>query len=97
MVLVLQEESHQSRLKELDAITSDRDNARREFEALRKKRLDEFMTGFSVITSKLKEMYQVNTITVHITKYKALCHQLSLSQRVLQLVCVACDGNPVLQ
>ena len=79
MVIVLQEECHQTRLQELDAITSDRDNARREFEALRKKRLDEFMTGFSVITSKLKEMYQVYTITVDITKYKELCRQLSLS------------------
>lgn len=56
------EECHQTRLQELDAITSDRDNARREFEALRKKRLDEFMTGFSVITSKLKEMYQMITL-----------------------------------
>ena len=26
---------------------------------MRKQRLDEFMTGFSVITTKLKEMYQV--------------------------------------
>ena len=49
----------QVRLRELDSITSDRDSARKEFEDMRKRRLDEFMTGFSVITSKLKEMYQV--------------------------------------
>ncbi len=32
---------------------------RARFEDMRKQRLDEFMAGFSVITSKLKEMYQV--------------------------------------
>ena len=48
-----------ARLAELDAITSERDGARRRFEELRKQRLDQFMTGFSTITYKLKEMYQV--------------------------------------
>ena len=61
-LLLLQSELHQSRLQELDAITSDRDAARKEYEDLRKRRLDEFMAGFSVITSKLKEMYQVKPI-----------------------------------
>lgn len=32
---------------------------RREYEALRKSRLDEFMGGFNIISLKLKEMYQV--------------------------------------
>lgn len=41
-------------------MTSERDQKRREHEAMRKQRLDEFMAGFSVITTKLKEMYQVN-------------------------------------
>ncbi len=54
-----QDEAHQSRLKELDSITSERDEVRRRFEDMRKQRLDEFMAGFSTITSKLKEMYQV--------------------------------------
>lgn len=32
------------------------------YEGLRKKRLDEFMGGFSVITLRLKEMYQMLTL-----------------------------------
>ena len=55
----MQEELHQARLKELDQMTSERDTARAEFETMRKQRLDEFMAGFSTITNKLKEMYQV--------------------------------------
>ena len=54
-----QEELYQSRLKDLDGITAERDDARKQFEDMRKQRLDLFMAGFSVITSKLKEMYQV--------------------------------------
>lgn len=46
-------------MKELDAITGERDTARTSYDTLRKKRLDEFMAGFIIITSKLKEMYQV--------------------------------------
>jgi chromosome segregation ATPase len=55
----MQEELHEARLKELDQMTSERDTARAEFETMRKQRLDEFMAGFSTITNKLKEMYQV--------------------------------------
>lgn len=55
----LQEEAYLARVKELDDVTNDRDQKRKEHEAMRKQRLDEFMTGFSVITTKLKEMYQV--------------------------------------
>ena len=40
-------------------MTGARDKCRGEFEDMRKQRLDEFMSGFSVITNKLKEMYQV--------------------------------------
>lgn len=58
-VRVLKDEAHQARLKELDDITTERDGARTMFEDMRKQRLDEFMAGFSTITSKLKEMYQV--------------------------------------
>lgn len=54
-----QDEAHQARLRELDAITAERDARRSEFESFRKQRLDEFMAGFSTITNKLKEMYQV--------------------------------------
>ena len=48
-----------NRVNELDQITEERDNKRKDYDALRKRRLDEFMAGFSVITMKLKEMYQV--------------------------------------
>jgi structural maintenance of chromosome 4 len=47
---------------ELDQITEVRDRQRQLHEDLRKRRLDEFMTGFAVITSKLKEMYQMITL-----------------------------------
>ncbi len=40
-------------------MTGERDKCRGEFEDLRKQRLDQFMSGFSIITNKLKEMYQV--------------------------------------
>jgi structural maintenance of chromosome 4 len=53
---------HASRVTELEAATASRDKQRVEFEGLRKKRLDEFMAGFSVITLKLKEMYQMITL-----------------------------------
>ena len=35
---------------------------REEYEGLRKRRLDEFMAGFHVISLKLKEMYQMITL-----------------------------------
>ena len=54
-----QDELHQARLVELDTVTGERDKCRGEFEDLRKQRLDQFMSGFSIITNKLKEMYQV--------------------------------------
>lgn len=47
------------RAKDLDHITTARDAAKGTFDQLRKSRLEEFMTGFSAISSKLKEMYQV--------------------------------------
>jgi len=50
------------RMKELDAITDQRDTKRKQHEALRKKRLDEFMAGFQNITMRLKEMYQMITL-----------------------------------
>lgn len=48
------------RAKDLDQITEARDAAKNKFDGLRKSRLEEFMTGFSAISSKLKEMYQVS-------------------------------------
>ena len=54
------EEQYLQRVEELDSATSSRDAARKEFDDLRQQRLDCFMAGFSVITTKLKEMYQVS-------------------------------------
>nr|KAG5701435.1 hypothetical protein BaRGS_032767 [Batillaria attramentaria] len=56
------EELYLARVVELDQITEVRDKQRKYHEELRKRRLDEFMAGFAVITSKLKEMYQMITL-----------------------------------
>ena len=48
-----------SRAKDLEDVTAARDAAKDHFDKLRKTRLDEFMSGFNAISSKLKEMYQV--------------------------------------
>ncbi len=44
----------------MDSVTTSRDAAKARYDDLRKTRLEEFMTGFSAISSKLKEMYQVS-------------------------------------
>jgi structural maintenance of chromosome 4 len=56
------EEEWRSRVADLDTITDMRDAQRREYEALRKRRLDSFMGGFSQITLRLKELYQMITL-----------------------------------
>ncbi len=43
-------------------MTEQRDETRAQFDELRKKRLDEFMAGFNVISLRLKEMYQMITL-----------------------------------
>lgn len=50
------------RVGELDQITELRDQQRKQHEELRKQRLEEFMAAFTVITNKLKEMYQMITL-----------------------------------
>ena len=50
------------RVRELDEMTAQRDGQRKTYDSLRKQRLEEFMTGFSIITLKLKEMYQMLTL-----------------------------------
>ncbi|KAF9443745.1 hypothetical protein P691DRAFT_712872 [Macrolepiota fuliginosa MF-IS2] len=52
----------ENRAKELEEVTKRRDKQKEEYDSLRKKRLDEFMTGFSLISLKLKEMYQMITL-----------------------------------
>lgn len=53
------EEEFLNRAKDLEGVTAQRDAQKAKYDGLRKQRLDEFMTGFSLISSKLKEMYQV--------------------------------------
>lgn len=53
---------YMQRVGQLDAITVQRNTARKVYDGLRKKRLDEFMAGFTQITMKLKEMYQMLTL-----------------------------------
>lgn len=55
-------EIYEERVAELTSVTAERDSFRRMHEELRKKRLDEFMSGFNIISLKLKEMYQMITL-----------------------------------
>lgn len=43
-------------------MNEERNRIRKEFDGLRKRRLDDFMCGFSEITLKLKEIYQMITL-----------------------------------
>ncbi|KAM8853656.1 structural maintenance of chromosomes protein 4 isoform 1-T2 [Synchiropus picturatus] len=56
------EELYLQRVAQLDEITAERDRFKRGYEDLRKQRLNEFMTGFNIITNKLKENYQMLTL-----------------------------------
>jgi len=56
------EKDYLSKVSELDVATEERQQAKKEHEELRRLRLEKFMTGFSVITLKLKEMYQMITL-----------------------------------
>lgn len=55
-------DEYKGQVTELDSLTAKRDVARKENDGLRKARLDEFMKGFSAITLKLKELYQMITL-----------------------------------
>ena len=56
------EKEYLLRVAALQAVSEGREAARREFDALRKARLDAFMEGFATITLRLKEMYQMITL-----------------------------------
>lgn len=60
--MCVQEELYLQRVAQLDEITTERDKFKRAYEDLRKQRLNEFMTGFNMITNKLKENYQMLTL-----------------------------------
>lgn len=52
---------YMERVKILEDITNKRNSLRNTFEDVRKKRFNEFMRGFGVITRRLKEMYRMIT------------------------------------
>ncbi|KAG1879662.1 RecF/RecN/SMC N terminal domain-containing protein [Suillus tomentosus] len=56
------EEEFMKRAKDLEETTAARDAQKQLYDGLRKQRLDEFMAGFSLISLKLKEMYQMITL-----------------------------------
>ncbi|GMH05121.1 hypothetical protein Nepgr_006961 [Nepenthes gracilis] len=53
---------YHERVEELNTVTEERDQIKKQYDEWRKKRLDEFMDGFNVISLKLKEMYQMITL-----------------------------------
>jgi structural maintenance of chromosome 4 len=53
------DEEYKERATDLEGVTKERDRVKAEVDSLRKRRLDEFMQGFNIISQKLKEMYQV--------------------------------------
>eukprot|EP00250_Pteridium_aquilinum_P018347 c24044_g1_i1 orf=299-4012(-) len=53
---------YSERVNELNEVTQERDDLKKTYDDLRKKRLDEFMAGFNAISLKLKEMYQMITL-----------------------------------
>ncbi|CAB9521168.1 Structural maintenance of chromosomes protein 4 (Fragment) [Seminavis robusta] len=56
------EADYLARVGELNEITESRNASRKEYDELRRKRLEMFMNGFGKITLKLKEMYQMITL-----------------------------------
>ncbi|KAG0214660.1 hypothetical protein BGX28_001698 [Mortierella sp. GBA30] len=56
------EEEYLARAKDLEEITIRREEAKKAYDELRKRRLDEFMAGFQIISLRLKEMYQMITL-----------------------------------
>ncbi|KAL2045715.1 hypothetical protein N7G274_002146 [Stereocaulon virgatum] len=55
-------QEHASRSSDLQVAVTSRDTAKRRCDELRKLRLEGFMTGFSLISLRLKEMYQMITM-----------------------------------
>ncbi|KAL3899166.1 MAG: hypothetical protein SGCHY_002240 [Lobulomycetales sp.] len=55
-------EDYMQKAADLAAITSSREEAKEAYDNLCKKRLDSFMIGFTTISQKLKEMYQMITL-----------------------------------
>ncbi|GBM50318.1 Structural maintenance of chromosomes protein 4 [Araneus ventricosus] len=56
------EEIYKRKLKDLEETVLERDHYRNHHENFRKRRLEEFMRGFNIITLKVKELYQMLTL-----------------------------------
>mmetsp|Transcript_5244 Transcript_5244/g.12460 ORF Transcript_5244/g.12460 Transcript_5244/m.12460 type:complete len:1318 (+) Transcript_5244:93-4046(+) len=54
--------SFKEKVKEFEAVSAERDEAKKSLDELRTKRLNQFMEGFTTISMKLKEMYQMITL-----------------------------------
>lgn len=52
----------EERQKELEEVSKKRDESKKKLDDLRKRRFDEFMTGFQIISTKLREMYRMITL-----------------------------------
>eukprot|EP00892_Ulva_mutabilis_P006904 jgi/Ulvmu1/4586/UM002_0315.1 len=52
---------YNARKEELDRVTEERNVARDHYEGLRKRRQDEFCSGFKIISDQLKDMYEMIT------------------------------------
>jgi structural maintenance of chromosome 4 len=55
-------EEYATRYNDLQVAVTSRDAAKKRCDDLRKRRLEEFMEGFSIISLRLKEMYQMITM-----------------------------------
>jgi structural maintenance of chromosome 4 len=62
-------EVYLGRARDLDLVVEKRNQAKEILDTLMKERLAEFMAGFSAISMKLKEMYQVNLVRkIHLSE-----------------------------
>ncbi|KAJ1551671.1 hypothetical protein HK405_014074, partial [Cladochytrium tenue] len=55
-------QTYMARAKDVEDVLARRDKAKENLESLRKRRLEEFMEGFTCISQKLKEMYQARIV-----------------------------------
>ncbi|XP_074578322.1 structural maintenance of chromosomes protein 4 isoform X2 [Curcuma longa] len=53
---------YNERVEELNVAKQECDEVKKHYDELKKRRLDEFMAGFNIISLKLKEMYQMITL-----------------------------------
>ncbi|GJV60995.1 hypothetical protein Tco_1467095 [Tanacetum coccineum] len=53
---------YNERVEELTLVTRECDKTKKHYDGWRKKRLEEFMAGFNIISLKLKEVYQMITL-----------------------------------